>query len=172
MKVWRTEIMMQNCFLYERRKIRKISYLFLYCLCAVLLKNSIGFWTSTKQFYELSQPSVCPSVTPFSQWLYHLIITTFSEVFTIGAGDDHAKGHGQWSSTSNMSKYIFAPIWTFPAVSPIWIHSWLQNDALRLKERFFYVIHNTSRSHGQKINHLVPIWGRLFGRSQLSNLLN
>ena len=60
---------------------------------------------ATKQLYEWSfpsvcpsvRPSVCPSVTPFSPCSHHRIIMKFSGVITMVGSDVHAKGQCQMS---------------------------------------------------------------------------
>ena len=68
------------------------------------------FLAATKQLYEWSSPSVCPSVCPFVRlsvtrfWLcsHYLIIIKFSGVITNDRSDVHAKGQGQ-RSTPNLA---------------------------------------------------------------------
>ena len=62
----------------------------------------------------------------------------------------------------------------FWTVNPVWIHQWIGNDAQSLRQYrrsallFLEVIHQISRSHGQK-NWRFESNLRLLGRSQLSN---
>ena len=100
-------------------------------------------------------PSVCLPITHFSQCLPHRIITKFSGVITIYKGDAKSQGHRSKVKVT-LIKTTFAQIWEFPTMSPVWIHSWLRNDAQCFKWHrrgallFLDVIRQISRSLGPK----------------------
>ena len=114
---------------------------------------------ATKQLYEwfsLSicpsvRPSVCLSVTPFWLCSPHRIITKFSGVITNDRSDVHANGQGHRSKVKVAE--VITPLSRFRTVTPILIHIWWGNDALRLMLvrrgtlLFFNVIRQISRSH-------------------------
>ena len=91
------------------------------------------FFATTKQLYEWFSPSsvcpsVCPSNTHFPLCFHHHIIIKFSGVNTIDKSDAQSKGQGQ-RSRSQRSKQILPRLGRFRAITPVWIHIWLWNDA-------------------------------------------
>ena len=70
----------------------------------------------------------------------------------------------RWHRTKQSA--ILSQIEGLRTVTPFRIYQYLLNEA---QSFLIKVIHQISRSHRLKINDLISVWGRLLGRSQLSN---
>ena len=143
--------MMQNCFMYERSKIRKISYLFLYCFCPALLQNSIGFF-NFDQAVLWTIPALCMSVC---DTLFTMIISSYHhDIFR-----SIHYSRRWWPCKRSRSVVVnvkYVKIHFCPNIDISGSISNL-NSQLATKWRttlegaFSNAIHNSSRSHGQKI---------------------
>ena len=130
-------------------------------------KGALLFLAATKQLYEWSFPSVCPSVclsvTPFSPCSHHRIIMKFSGVITMVRSDVHAKGQGQRSKVKVTE--VNTQLSGFRTLTPVWIQIWQWNHTHSWKQHrrgallFFKVIPQISRSHGSKNRRIWPRLG-------------
>ena len=76
------------------------------------------------------RPSVCLSVTPFSQCSSYHIIMKFSGAITTDRSNVHAKEQGQRSKV--MVTEVKPQLNRFRTETPVWIHVWWWNDAQSL----------------------------------------
>ena len=122
------------------------------CLVAAWsLAKEFKFLATTKQLYEWS----CPSFR-------HTHLS--SGAIDTDRGNVHAKDQGQ-KSRSQRSKQILPQFEHVRAVTPVWIHIWLPNDAQSLKWHrkcallFFKVICEISRSRKANLRDLIAATG-------------
>ena len=132
-----------------------------YYLYKYIYTHELGyllFLVATKQLYESFGPSVWLSVRPSHIFDYVPIIVSsrnFQELLPMTKVTSMQKGQRSKVKVTEVIKTSkFTQIGRFRAVTPVWIHQWLRNDAQSLKEHgrgamlFLKVIRQTPRSHG------------------------